>query len=217
MIGDWLGDMPRETFQQEHFHKAPLARPRTARQAIPFFRWETLTDILDNADSPEGFVAKQGALTSKALPASSAEFRTLFGSGHSVVVRGAELHDPALRYLADTFAADIGGAVTIHLFATPAGYHGFGWHYDCEDVFLALTDGRKEYFLRENTVNPIPTIDNMPTDMQYEKETSATMATTLLPGDWLYIPSGWWHVGRSLEDSLSLSIGVLSERARGKE
>ncbi len=215
MITDWLGEMPRDTFHAEHFQKAPLALPRTARQAIPFLRWETISDILDSGGA-EGFVAKQGALTSRELPASSSEFRKLFASGHSVVVRGAEFHDPALRYLADSFAADIGGEVTIHLFATPAGNHGFGWHYDCEDVFLALTDGKKEYFLRENTVNPIPTLANMPTDLQYEKETSSTMATTLIPGDWLYIPSGWWHVGRSLEDSLSLSVGVMSDRARGK-
>lgn len=215
MISDWLGELPRETFLAEHFHKAPLASPRTARRAIPFFRWETLDVILDGDTAPEGFIAKQGALTRRDLPR-SAEFKTLFESGHSIVIRRGEDHDPALRYLADSFSAELDAPVTIQLFATPAGYHGFGWHYDCEDVFLALTDGKKEYFLRENTVNPVPTIDNMPTNMQFERETSNTMATTLITGDWLYIPSGWWHVGRSLEHSLSLSVGVLSKRAQGK-
>lgn len=213
MITDWLGAMPRETFLQEHFHKAPLAQPRSARRAIPFLQWETLDAILDQGGA-EGFVAKQGALSREELPKSSTEFRALFADGNSVVVRRAEDHDARLRFLADSFAQELDAPVTIQLFATPAGYHGFGWHYDVEDVFLALTDGRKEYFLRQNTVNPVPTIDNVPADMQYEKETSPTMAATLITGDWLYIPSGWWHVGRSHEHSLSLSVGVLSARAR---
>ena len=31
--------------------------------------------------------------------------------------------------------------------------YGFSWHYDFEDVFIAQTDGAKEYFFRENTVD----------------------------------------------------------------
>src|SRR5947199_5431507 len=42
-----------------------------------------------------------------------------------------------------------------------------------------------------------------------------TLFRSLIPGDWLYVPRGWWHCARATEDSLSLSIGVLTAAARG--
>jgi ribosomal protein L16 Arg81 hydroxylase len=37
------------------------------------------------------------------------------------------------------------------------------------------------------------------------------MACRLLPGDWLYMPKGYWHLAHAYEHSLSLSIGVFPE------
>ncbi len=31
----------------------------------------------------------------------------------------------------------------------------------------------------------------------------------LCAGDWLYLPGRWWHVAKCVEDSLSISVGVL--------
>ena len=67
-----------------------------------------------------------------------------------------------------------------------------------------------EYTLRQNTVNPLPVWDTMPEDMGYERETSRIRMTCRLEaGDWLYIPSGWWHIARTQAASLHLSIGVM--------
>ena len=50
----------------------------------------------------------------------------------------------------------------------------------------------------------------MPEDMGYERETSRLRMTCRLEaGDWLYIPSGWWHIARTQAASLHLSIGVM--------
>jgi ribosomal protein L16 Arg81 hydroxylase len=104
----------------------------------------------------------------------------------------------------------------VQAYATPGGFRSFGWHYDCEEVFIVQTSGTKQFSLRRNTVNPRPTLDAMPADMHFERETSApVIETTLIAGDWIYIPRGWWHIGRGVEDALSLSIGVLAEEARG--
>jgi ribosomal protein L16 Arg81 hydroxylase len=86
---------------------------------------------------------------------------------------------------------------------------------DCKDVFIVQTSGSKDYRLRANTVNPRPTIDAMPRDMRFELERTPVIACTLLPGDWLYVPRGFWHVAHARDDSLSLSIGVLTPQARG--
>jgi 50S ribosomal protein L16 3-hydroxylase len=214
MISSWLTGMSIDQFRAENFRRAPVAHPRTARQAIPFFSWDTIEQLVASPEQPDMLLVRNGRLLEGARPKTLADAQTLFNDGYSIVMRRCERHDPALRMLAETVAAEFEGDVSIQLYATPAGHHSFTWHYDVEDVFIAQTAGAKEYMLRENTVNPHPTLDAMPKDMHYERETTPTMASTLIPGDWLYIPSGWWHVARCIEDSLSISIGVLHPESR---
>jgi ribosomal protein L16 Arg81 hydroxylase len=35
------------------------------------------------------------------------------------------------------------------------------------------------------------------------------MSCRLEAGDWLYIPSGWWHIARTQAESIHLSIGIM--------
>jgi len=210
MISSWLDDLP--AFRREHFQRAPFARPAVARRAMRLLTWDTVRRLVEvGADM---LVVRNGQLVDD-RPATFAEALTLFREGYSLVLRRCEKHDPALRALADSVAGEFEGDVSIQVYATPASHHSFGWHYDCEDVFIAQTLGRKEYFLRANTVNPEPHIERMPHDMHYEREVTPAMASTLEPGDWLYVPRGWWHMARAYEDSLSISIGVLSPAAGG--
>lgn len=217
MLTSWLQDMPMGQFMADNFRREPLARPRAARQAIAFFSWDTFEQLLGASPQPDMLIVRAGRLLEGARPHSMAEAQQLFRDGYSIVMRRTERHDPALRMLADAFENELEGEVSIQLYATPAGHHSFTWHYDVEDVFIAQTAGVKEYMLRRNTINPHPTIDAMPKDMQYERETTPMMATTLVPGDWLYIPSGWWHVAKCVEDSLSISVGVLHRDARSAQ
>ena len=203
--------MPREQFDREHFQRAPLALPRTARGAIPLLTWSTVIGLVES--HPDMLVVRNGSLRKEPPPGSFPEALALFREGYSLVLRACERHDPGLRALHDAVAAEIAGEVQIQTYLTPGGHHSFGWHYDVEDVFIAQTAGTKEYLLRRNTINPEPTIDAMPKDMQYERESTPAIAATLVPGDWLYIPRGWWHMAKAPEDSLSISIGVLSPNA----
>jgi ribosomal protein L16 Arg81 hydroxylase len=210
MLSSWLDDLP--AFMREHFQRAPFARPAVARRAMRLLTWDTVRRLVEaGADM---LVVRNGQLVDD-RPATFAEALTMFREGYSLVLRRCEKHDAALRALADSVAGEFEGDVSIQVYATPANHHSFGWHYDCEDVFIAQTLGRKEYFLRANTVNPEPHIERMPRDMHYEREVTTGMASTLEPGDWLYVPRGWWHMARAYEDSLSISIGVLSPAAGG--
>jgi 50S ribosomal protein L16 3-hydroxylase len=215
LFSDWFSAINAEEFRKTAFERIPHAEPRVARQAIPFLNWESLTRMLASPTSPDVMVARSGALQKVDPPRDAASFEKLFRDGSSIVIRQAEKHDPAIRLIADAFESQFAAPATIQIFATPAGNSGFGWHYDCEDVFLAQTAGTKEFFIRRNTVNPQPHIDRMPRDMHYEREISKPISSTLMPGDWLYIPSGWWHMARAEEDSLSISVGVLMPRAGG--
>jgi ribosomal protein L16 Arg81 hydroxylase len=129
--------------------------------------------------------------------------------GISTVIRAAEHHDDGLRRLADAYGAALPGEVHVQLYATPAGTHSFGWHYDFEDVFIAQTLGIKDYYLRDNSVARHTRLGETLDFACIRHETTPTMAARLIAGDWLYIPRRWWHLVRCAEDSLSISVGVM--------
>jgi 50S ribosomal protein L16 3-hydroxylase len=211
---DWLSITGAE-LHRSHFGKLPYAQPGTARRAAELLRWETVARLAGGRPAPDALVTRDGELLEEPPPRSAEELETLLLRGRSVVLRHVQRHDAELQRLADDFAHEVGGDATLHIFATPKRHHTFGWHYDCEDVFIIQAAGHKQYQLRQNTVNPRPTVATMPRDLQFERETSPLAACDLLAGDWLYIPSGWWHVARPLERSLSLSVGVLTPSANG--
>lgn len=214
MLTRWLGELPLADFYRDHFQKAPLAKPSAALDARPLLTWDRIAQLVTATPRPDTMIVRNGKLLDGREPKSIDEAQTLFGSGCSIVMRRLERHDRGLAALAKTVGSEIEGEVSIQAYATPRSFSSFGWHYDCEDVFILQTAGTKEYYLRANTVNPQPRLSAMPRDMQYERETSPMIACTLVAGDWLYVPSGWWHVARALDDALSISVGVLTPRAQ---
>ncbi len=213
MISRWLANSSLDWFVDTHYGREPLVRPDTARSAIPLLDWETVEELVTRG--ADVIVVRNGVPRPGPAPRSFGDALSAFADGFSLVLRGCETHAPRLRDLAEAVATELPGEIAVQAFVTPAGYGSFGWHYDCEDVFIVQTAGVKEYVLRRNTVNPHPTIDAMPRDMHFERERSPVLACTLVPGDWLYVPRGFWHRARAAEDSLSLSIGVLGSAARG--
>jgi 50S ribosomal protein L16 3-hydroxylase len=212
MFMNWTGDLG--AFFRDHYQKTPLARPDVARDAGSLFSWIEIGGLLDRDDKPDMLIVRNNHLAGEKLK-SSEEANAVFAAGYSIVLRRLERHSPRIAALAKSVETSIEGSASVQAYATPGGYFSFGWHYDCEDVFIVQIDGTKEYLLRENTVNPAPRLDAMPRDMQYEKETTPAVAATLVAGDFLYIPSGWWHMAKASDDALSLSIGLLSPRAGG--
>ncbi len=49
--------------------------------------------------------------------------------------------------------------------------------------------------------------------MGFEHEVTPTWECTLAAGDWLYLPSGTWHLRAGRAESLSLAIGLLPPTA----
>lgn len=212
MIEQLLGMMTSATFLREYFLKLPFALPEAARDFIPLGSWGMVEAI---ASQPEVdlLIVRQGQRWEGPSRPSYPQIRELHASGYTVLIRHAEKHDPRLAQLASGFRDDFRSPVDIHIYCTPAGQRGFGWHYDAEDVFILQTEGGKEYLLRKNTVNPWPTIETLPQDMAYEREIMPLMKCSLLAGDWLYIPAGYWHCAQADEAAISLAIGVLSPTA----
>lgn len=211
MLRTWLGDTPLEVFVRQHLGREPLARPAAAADATGYLGWQTLASLLPH-EGLDALVVRSGreqpVLRPRDLPAA----RRLLEDGLGLVVRRAERHDAGLARLARRFARDLPpglqGRVHVQLFVTAARTHGFGWHYDAEEVFIVQTAGAKDYYFRRNTFDPDPTPGAQPDFGRVRGETTPVMGCTLEPGDWLYLPRGWWHVAKARADSLSISLGV---------
>lgn len=198
-------------FIDRYYLQLPLAEAGSAAALAPLTSWETVSGILDQ-ENADVLIARQGVLHPGPRP-TPAQARTLYDEGYTLVVRHAERHDARLAELAAGFAADFAAPVNIHIYLTPSGQQGFGWHYDAEDVFIVQTEGAKEYSLRKNTVFPWPLEETLQPDLGFQHELMPLMKCELKAGDWLYIPNGYWHVAQSKVAAASLAIGVMSPAA----
>ena len=213
MLTQWLRPMALETFLQVHLQKQPLARPGVAASAIPLFSWGHF-DTLLRSEAPLDLLTVQKGLLAKApAPRCQADVRHLLDRGVSVVIRGSERNDPGLASLAQAFIEVLPGEVHVQLYATPAGSHSYGWHYDFEDVFIVQTAGIKDYYFRDNTVARATVLGETLDFGAVRAETTPLYSARLLPGDWLYLPARWWHFVTCAETSLSISVGVMPPEA----
>lgn len=203
MLADWLGPASLDEFRARSLRTAPEVRPATALAACEVLDWGILDRVLHTAD--DVLVVSRGQLLPVPPPRSIAELRGYLAAGIGLCVRRAERHDAGLAGVAAAFR-ELGRA-QVQLFVTPGGTHGFGWHDDDEDVFIAQTAGIKDYYFRANTVAA-----GQPAHpdvfARFAAETSALCTATLVPGDFLYLPSRWWHMALCREDALSISVGV---------
>ncbi len=207
-----FADRSLSQFVAEYFQRLPYSTAGRAASLCELGSWQSLAAILERK-SADVLVCRRNEQYADAPPHSEQEALALVKQGYTLLVRHAERHDERLAQLAAEFQAAFAAPVNIHMYCTPGGQYGFGWHYDAEEVFIVQTTGRKEYRLRKNTVNPWPIEETLPTDMRYEREIMPLVKCELAAGDWLYIPSGYWHMAESRETALSLAIGIQPRTA----
>lgn len=206
-----LGSFPTSKFLDECYFRIPFSQPGGAREWTHLGTWETVRTILQQKDV-DAFCAREGQAWPGGTP-SYEKARELHEQGYTIVIRNAQKHEPGLAKLAAEFETDLRAPVNVHMYCTPPKQHGFGWHYDVEDVFILQTQGTKTYYLRRNTVNPWPVLENMPKDLDFHRENMPVFDCRLIPGDWLYIPPGYWHVAKSDDATITLAVGLLSPTA----
>lgn len=207
-----LDGFPQAEFIRQIFRYQPLARRGVQGPWLHWGSWETVEAILAHPEA-DVLVARSGRLWPGEERLTYPLARQLHAEGYTIAIRHAERFYPPLADAAREFEELFCGGVNIHLYCTPERQHGFGWHYDAEDVFIVQTAGSKQYSLRKNTVNPWPLEETMPRDMQLEREISPLMKCQLEAGDWLYIPAGYWHVAQAGEAAVSLAVGIETPSA----
>jgi 50S ribosomal protein L16 3-hydroxylase len=197
----------RQVFLDDYYLRQPFALPGKAIRFARYGNWDVIAEIL--AQPSVDLIAAHRGRQRPDVVDSVTVARRLLVEGCTLAIRRAHRNSAVLNRLAQEFEQAFGGDTDIHLVVTPACEPGFGWHYDAEEVFILQTAGSKTWKLRKNTVNPWPLIEAIPRDQRYERELSPVMTCRLEAGDWLYIPSGYWHATEAgEEESISLSIGV---------
>lgn len=208
-----LGETSLETFLHKNFTRLPYSAPDAARPLASYLDWTVVQKVLESKKATLRIV-KDGVVTVDSEHMSYDQARRHYLEGNTLVLRYAEKGHSLLKSLADDFAVPFRTEVDIQLYCTPTGHNAFGWHYDIEEVFVIQTKGSKEYTIRPNTVHPRPLLSSVPKDMGYEKENGDQVLKVLMrPGDWLYIPSGWWHIARTQSESMHISVGLMPRSA----
>ena len=202
----WLPVGLDQGFLQSFYLRLPYFNQEGCVSLMPLGNEAVLRTIFQSS-GVDVIAAKEGVVRS------SNDYDELRSEGYTVGIRHAQTHDRGLASLAKNFEEALMAPVDIHLYRTPAGHQGFGWHYDAEEVFVLQTEGSKTWWLKKNTVNPWPLLDAIPKDQRFEREVMAAVRYVLKPGDWLYVPSGYWHRTCAVTDSCSLSIGVHAATA----
>ena len=94
--------------------------------------------------------------------------------------------------LANNLALDLGHAVQINAYLSPAAAKGLELHFDFHDVFVLQLDGRKRWRVWEpldRTRQPVRTGPRMPMPT-FDELGEPALDLTLAAGDCLYLPAG---------------------------
>jgi 50S ribosomal protein L16 3-hydroxylase len=197
--------MSPDVFREQHLQRAPFAKPSTVATPGALLDWDLLGAVLSADVAADALVVAAGNRLPYPPPRSLDELRAYFRMGIGLCLRQTQRCHPALRRIADAFESELGTA-DVQIFVTPGGTHGFGWHYDDEDVFILQTAGLKDYYFRANTISQSAASPSV--FARYAEESSVLLTATLIAGDFLYLPARWWHMARCRETSLSISVGV---------
>jgi ribosomal protein L16 Arg81 hydroxylase len=215
-LQELFSDRLLNTFVEEYLHRLPFALPGTAERPDTWASWDTI-ERLTTTEGLDALLVRDAETRRPSGDADLTHLQKCCSDGWTIRIRNVQEHDEALRVLATSFQEVFRGRVNIHLYVTPPGRRGLGWHYDAEDVFIVQSAGAKEYLLRKNTVHPWPLEETMPEDLRYERELMPLSRVMLNAGDLLYIPCGYWHRTESPPDAsgdaISLAVGVMSRSA----
>ncbi len=199
-------------FKKDYLFIQPYAQPRCALDYRKLIGWEKIFSIMERGH-PDCWLAKNGKLHLNDNVKDFSQAIAQYKEGYTIVVRHSEVADESLRAIAMDFQDHFQKPVDIQLYGTPHGRRGFGWHYDQEDVFVIQSSGTKEFFLRKNKDKanfPFSATEKFNLDDRAE---GPELRCLLHPGDFLYIPAGYWHTATAHEDSFHLSIGVSFHKA----
>ena len=128
----------------------------------------------------------------------------------AITIRALDALDPGVARLARAVRECSGLETTANAYYTPPHADTLPWHWDNHDAFFFQLHGKKRWQLFRPSIER-PLRHHAHTQWpEFRRETSRPLATLeLAPGDVLYLPAGFPHVGHTGEsDSLHITIGM---------
>ncbi len=174
----------------------------------PFLRMARAGATLAERD----FTASGGVGATVADQLSDDKLLRAFAEGATMVLQGLHRTWEPIIIFSQGLAAELGHAVQVNGYVTPAQSQGFDDHYDVHDVFVLQIAGSKRWQVRP-PVHPSPLRNQPWTDHRDAIVRAARDApeleVVLEPGDTLYLPRGWVHAATAMGGvSTHLTMGV---------
>jgi JmjC domain len=198
---DVIGDM--EAFSTRYFGKQPLLkRSDDPGRFIEMLNWELLAmSVKSHAIDPMSVrvtVNRQDLPDSTYIGSDEYQQRVLVARGiarhlrgnASIVIDRANNLSEACRCFAYEMEYYLHRAVQANAYIATGVEPGFGLHWDDHDTYICQTLGTKLWTIYEPTVEaPIrDALFEVP-----EPSEPPIMSVLLTPGDFLYVPRGFWH------------------------
>lgn len=221
-----------EDFLEANWERSPLLIRRNSPEYFAeIFSIQELDNLI--ANSSMRYPAYRIIVNNKSLPpedvpsGKSAHRQTTssvlnriydaYASGATLLLQKIEKRSPGLLELAHSLQSTMKMPVQINAYLTPPNCQGFPVHYDTHDVMLLQITGCKHWQVWDEVIeNPTKNQKYSVSQLEINEVTSKNkpiVDSVLLPGDTLYIPRGFPHVGYSLEcDSLHLTVGFFPHR-----
>ena len=134
-----------------------------------------------------------------------AKFDALVGRNAGLIAAKLDEHLPALGELCGDIRGRVGEHVAINANVSIGGGGILELHYDCIDIIVLQIEGSKHWRIFGSPVrDPVKGMKTPP-----PPEGELLFDETLHPGDFLFVPAGYWHVcdsspGRSLHLALCI-------------
>lgn len=135
---------------------------------------------------------------------------SLFGSGKSLVIQGAQFQFPKLFDFVKRFENELGMDVNANIYITPSANKGFNPHYDTHEVFVLQLSGSKHWNIYDKPIDmPIKGFGLTKEQQEIYRKSTPSHEIVLQPGDLLYLPSGVVHEAYCTDElSIHITVGV---------
>jgi ribosomal protein L16 Arg81 hydroxylase len=158
--------------------------------------WHTLRDLIEGGVIPPG----KFKVTYNTNPVPSpffllndkvnaAKLASLITQGVSVITNPIQSYVPALETLCNDIATHIGEVTYADAIVTTGSGGALKLHYDCFDLIVLQMEGSKRWRIYGPPV--IDPVKGMP--KQKPPENVPLLDENLQPGDFLFMPAGFWH------------------------
>jgi 50S ribosomal protein L16 3-hydroxylase len=210
-----LGGISTKEFLRTYWQKKPLL----VRQAFPGFVDPIDPDELAGLSCEEGVESRIVARTGRGRsawevtwgPQEESRFASMPERDWTLLVQEVNRWVPEVALLLEPFSfiPNVRVDDVMISFAEPGG--GVGPHVDSYDVFLVQGQGERRWQWHEKPTKDTRLVPGL--DLRVLADFRAEADEVLGPGDMLYLPPGFAHLGVAVSPCLTYSIGFRSPSA----